>query len=49
LKRAGINTVAQLVNATERDLTSITNFGQTSLKDVVDRLEERGLALRIEE
>lgn len=49
LKRAGINTVAQLVNATERDLTSITNFGATSLKDVVDRLEERGLALRIEE
>ena len=49
LKRAGINTVAQLVNATERDLTSITNFGATSLKDVVDRLEERGLALRVEE
>lgn len=49
LKRAGINTVAQLVNATERDLTSITNFGQTSLKDVVDRLEERGLSLRMED
>jgi DNA-directed RNA polymerase subunit alpha len=49
LKRAGINTVAQLVNATERDLTSITNFGATSLKDVVDRLEERGLALRAED
>jgi len=32
LKRAGINTIAQLVNATERDLTSITNFGATSLK-----------------
>ncbi len=49
LKRAGINTVAQLVNATERDLTSITNFGATSLKDVVDRLEERGLTLRVED
>jgi DNA-directed RNA polymerase subunit alpha len=49
LKRAGINTIAQLVNATERDLTSITNFGQTSLKDVVDRLGDRGLALRTED
>jgi DNA-directed RNA polymerase subunit alpha len=49
LKRAGINTVAQLVNCTERDLTSITNFGATSLKDVVERLGERGLTLRSED
>jgi DNA-directed RNA polymerase subunit alpha len=49
LKRAGINTVAQLINATERDLTSITNFGATSLKDVEERLEERGLSLRVED
>jgi DNA-directed RNA polymerase subunit alpha len=49
LKRAGINTIAQLVNATQQDLTSITNFGQTSLKDVTDRLAERGLSLRVEE
>ncbi len=49
LKRAGINTVAQLVNCTERDLTSITNFGATSLKDVQDRLDERGLSLRTED
>ncbi len=49
LKRAGINTVAQLINATERDLTSITNFGATSLKDVTDRLDERGLSLRVED
>lgn len=49
LKRAGINTIAQLVNATERDLTSITNFGATSLKDVMDRLGERGLSLRQED
>jgi len=49
LKRAGINTVAQLINCTERDLTSITNFGATSLKDVTERLDERGLALRLED
>ena len=49
LKRAGINSLAQLVNCTERDLTSITNFGATSLKDVQDRLEERGMSLRVED
>ena len=49
LKRAGINTIAQLINATERYLTSITNFGATSLKDVTDRLDERGLSLRVED
>jgi DNA-directed RNA polymerase subunit alpha len=49
LKRAGINTVAQLVNCTEADLTSITNFGATSLKDVKDHLDERGLSLRTED
>jgi len=48
LKRAGINTVAQLTNATERDLMAITNFGETSLKDVNERLAERGLALKLE-
>jgi DNA-directed RNA polymerase subunit alpha len=48
LKRAGINTLAQLINCTERDLTSITNFGATSLKDVEECLEERGLSLKAE-
>ena len=49
LKRGGINTVAELINCTASDLLSITNFGQTSLKDVTDRLDERGLALRSED
>jgi len=48
LKRAGINTVAHLLNATERDLMAITNFGETSLQDVKGRLEERGLSLKSE-
>jgi len=48
LKRGGINTVAELIGCTATDLLSITNFGQTSLKDVMDRLDERGLALRSE-
>ena len=49
LKRGGINTVAELINCAPSDLLSITNFGQTSLKDVTDRLDERGLALRSED
>ncbi|MBU6233604.1 MAG: DNA-directed RNA polymerase subunit alpha [Acidobacteria bacterium] len=48
LKRAGINTVAQLTNATERDLMAITNFGETSLRDVREKLAERNLALKSE-
>jgi len=49
LKRAGINSIGELVACSPRDLLSITNFGQTSLKDVNDRLDERGLALRAED
>ena len=46
LKRAQINTVGELVNKTEDDLLAITNFGQKSLDEVLQKLDERGLALR---
>ena len=46
LKRAGINSIGELVACSEKDLLAITNFGQTSLKDVTERLDERALALR---
>jgi DNA-directed RNA polymerase subunit alpha len=49
LKRAGINSIGELVNCTEKDLLSITNFGATSLNDVNARLDERGLALQTTE
>ena len=49
LKRAGINSIGELVACSAKDLLSITNFGQTSLKDVNDRLDERGLSLRAED
>ena len=49
LKRAGINSIGELVACSSKDLLSITNFGQTSLKDVNDRLDERGLALKSED
>jgi len=46
LKRAQINTIGDLVERTADDLLSITNFGQKSLDEVVERLSQRGLTLR---
>ena len=49
LKRAQINTIGELVERTEDDLLAITNFGQKSLDEVLQKLDERGLALRSKE
>jgi DNA-directed RNA polymerase subunit alpha len=46
LKRAQVNTVGELVMKTEDDLLAITNFGQKSLDEVLQKLDERGLSLR---
>jgi DNA-directed RNA polymerase subunit alpha len=46
LKRAQINSIGELIVRTPEDLLSITNFGQKSLDEVVDKLERRGLSLR---
>jgi DNA-directed RNA polymerase subunit alpha len=46
LKRAQINTIGELVDRTYDDLLAITNFGQKSLDEVVQRLDERGLSLK---
>ena len=46
LKRAQINTVGELVQRTPDDLLAITNFGQKSLDEVIQKLDERGLSLR---
>ena len=46
LKRAQVNTVGELLQKTEDDLLAITNFGQKSLDEVVQKLDERGLTLR---
>jgi DNA-directed RNA polymerase subunit alpha len=46
LKRAQVNTVGELVLKSEDDLLAITNFGQKSLDEVLQKLDERGLALR---
>jgi DNA-directed RNA polymerase subunit alpha len=49
LKRAQVNTVGELVQKSEDDLLAITNFGQKSLDEVLAKLDERGLALRVKE
>jgi len=46
LKRAQVNTVGELLTKTEDDLLNITNFGQKSLDEVKQKLDERGLTLR---
>ncbi len=46
LKRAQVNTIGELVEKTEDDLLAITNFGQKSLDEVIEKLDERGLGLR---
>ncbi len=46
LKRAQVNTIGQLVQKTEEDLLNITNFGQKSLDEVKQKLDEWGLSLR---
>ncbi|MCL4413703.1 MAG: DNA-directed RNA polymerase subunit alpha [Acidimicrobiales bacterium] len=49
LKRAQVNTIGQLVDKTAEELLAITNFGQKSLDEVVQRLDERGLSLRVKD
>lgn len=46
LKRAQVNTVGELLDKTYDDLLAITNFGQKSLDEVIEKLDERGLSLR---
>jgi DNA-directed RNA polymerase subunit alpha len=47
LKRAQVDTIGQLVEKTEEDLLAITNFGMKSLEEVIQKLDERGLSLRV--
>ena len=45
LKRAGINTVEDLVNKTEEDMMKVRNLGRKSLEEVLNKMAELGLAL----
>ena len=49
LKRARIDSIGQLVQKSEDDLLAITNFGAKSLDEVREKLDERGLSLRVKE
>ena len=45
LKRAGINTVEDLINKTEEEMMKVRNLGRKSLEEVVQKLEALGLRL----
>ncbi len=49
LKRARVDSIGQLVQKSEDDLLAITNFGAKSLEEVIQKLDERGLSLRVKE
>jgi DNA-directed RNA polymerase subunit alpha len=46
LKRGHINTIGELLLKSTDDLLNITNFGQKSLDEIIQKLDERGLTLR---
>ncbi len=46
LKRAGIDTVGELIRKTEEDMMKVRNLGKKSLQEVKDRLAELGLSFR---
>jgi len=46
LKRAGIQTVGDLISKSEGELNAIPNFGKKSIDEVVETLHSRGLGLR---
>ncbi len=45
LKRAGINTIGDLVAKTEEDMMKVRNLGKKSLEEVLQKLEDMGLEL----
>ena len=46
LKRGQINTIGELLLKSRDDLMNITNFGEKSLEEIIQKLDERGLSLR---
>ena len=49
LKRAGINTVEDLIKKTEEDMLKVKNLGRKSLDEVIHKLEGLGLGLKDKE
>ena len=48
LKRAGINTVEDLISKSEEDMMKVRNLGRKSLEEVVFKLDSLGFSLRKE-
>lgn len=48
LKRAGYNTVADIIEVPESELKTIKNFGKKSLIEVIDKIHELGFSLKDE-
>lgn len=48
LKRAGFDTVADIVDKSEAELKTIKNFGRKSLEEVKDKIHDMGLTLKDE-
>ena len=46
LKRAGINTVAELAQRNQEDMMKVRNLGRKSLEEVEQKLEALNLSLR---
>ena len=46
LKRAGVQTVGDLVRKTRSELNAIPNFGSKSIEEVIETLQSRGLDLQ---
>jgi len=46
LKRAGVQTVGDLVRKSRAELNAIPNFGQKSIEEVIETLHARGLDLQ---
>ncbi|MBQ2840884.1 MAG: DNA-directed RNA polymerase subunit alpha [Oscillospiraceae bacterium] len=49
LKRAGINTVEDLISKTQEDMMKVRNLGHKSLEEVINKLDTMGLSLASEE
>ena len=49
LKRAGIDTVEDLISRTEEDMIKVRNLGKKSLEEVIQKLRSLGLDLKREE
>ena len=49
LKRAGINTVEDLISKTQEDMMKVRNLGHKSLEEVINKLETMGLSLASED